>query len=405
MTEWQTNDAVIIDAVRSPFARARKGGLTEVRPDDLSAAVVEGLLSRVDGSRSVDFEDLIWGCAEPHDEHGQNIARRIAVLLGEDELPGTTVNRFCASSLQALRMAFHGIRSGEGRAYIVGGAESLSRYRRLDECRNPRFEDRAAGLEARMAEDRPWRDPRLDGELPDVYISMGRTAELVAGLTGTSRMEQDEFALASHEKAESAQRNGCFDGELIAIAPRSDRPVQRDEGIRPESTIAGLAGLSPAFVEGGTVTAGNACPLSDGASAAILMSHGEARARGLQPRARIIATAVSALSPEIMGLGPIEASRKCLARAGLSMKDIDVVELNEAFAAQAVPCIKELEIPMSKVNPFGGAIALGHPFGATGVRLVASALNALERTDGRYGLATLCIGGGQGMAVVIERAA
>ena len=218
-------------------------------------------------------------------------------------------------------------------------------------------------------------------------------------------MEQDEFALASHEKAESAQRNGCFDGELIAIAPRSDRPVQRDEGIRPESTIAGLAGLSPAFVEGGTVTAGNACPLSDGASAAILMSHGEARARGLQPRARIIATAVSALSPEIMGLGPIEASRKCLARAGLSMKDIDVVELNEAFAAQAVPCIKELEIPMSKVNPFGGAIALGHPFGATGVRLVASALNALERTDGRYGLATLCIGGGQGMAVVIERAA
>lgn len=401
---YTDDDVVLASYARTPFGRARKGTLVDVRPDDL-AVVAAGAALEQAGLTARDVEDFYLGCAEPHDEHGQNIARRVAVLLGADELPGSTINRFCASSLQAVRMAFHAIRAGEGDAFLVGGVEAVSRYGPISLARNPRFDDAERHVAEQLAGGNVWRNPRESGQLPDIYVEMGLTAEFVADLTGTSREEQDSFALLSQERAARALAADYFAAEIVPVPLGDGALFEIDESPRPATTAEGLASLAPAFRDGGSVTAGNACPLNDGAAAAVVTSGRRARVLGIEPLARIIATGVSALSPETMGLGPIEASRRALSRAGLTPGDIDLVELNEAFAAQVIPSIRELGLDLHKVNVHGGAIALGHPFGATGVRLVGTLARGLRVTGGRYGLATLCIGGGQGMAMVLESVA
>jgi acetyl-CoA C-acetyltransferase len=398
------NDAVIVSIGRSPIGRAGKGTLTGFRPDDLAAAVFAGVLAKVPDLPLSEFEDLHLGCAQPQDEHGWNMARRVAVQLGADLLPGTTVNRYCASSLQGARMAFHAIRAGEGRGYLVGGVECVSRYGEIREVPNPGFDRAAARTDRILSTGAPWSDPRLEGQVPDYYISMGHTAENVATLTGTTRAEMDEFAARSQQRAVTAVENGFFAREIIPVAGPEGQVFSADDGPRPGTTAEKLAELKPVFREDGTVTAGNACPLNDGAAGSVIVSGELAREYGLTPLARILSTGVTGLSPEIMGLGPVEASRMALRRAGLGINDIDVVELNEAFAAQVLPSAAQLGIDMDEqLNPHGGAIALGHPFGATGVRLLATLLNGLTTRDQQFGLATMCVGGGQGMAMVVER--
>lgn len=397
------DDAVIVSTGRSPIGRARKGSLVDMRPDDLLAQVTEAVLNNVPGAVESGIEDFLVGCAEPHDEQSSNIARNVAVLLGHDQLPGTTINRFCASSLQALRNAYHGIRSGEGEAYLIGGVETVSRYRpQHEDTQNPKYVAAGEAAKAKLAENR-WADPREDGQLPDYYIPMGYTAEFVAQHTNTSRADQDRFAAMSQQRAVAAQEAGFMEREIVPIATPSGATVTTDDGPRPNTTAESLAQLQPAFTENGTVTAGNACPLNDGAAAALVVSGRRAEELGATPLARIVSSAVTALSPEIMGLGPVEASRVALQRAGITVNDLDAVELNEAFAAQIVPTIEQLGLDENIVNPHGGAIALGHPFGATGIRMIGTLINDLSTFDGRYGLATLCVGGGQGMAMVIER--
>lgn len=397
------DDAVVVAAARSPIGRARKGSLVDVRPDDLLAQVGKAVIEKIPGLMDSGVEDFMVGCAEPHDEHGMNIARKVAVLMGYDGLPGATINRFCASSLQALRSAFHSIRAGEGDAYLVGGVEAVSRYHPQTEgTRNPRFDEARDGVQAKV-NDAGWTDPRENGALPDYYIPMGLTAEFVARNTGTSREDQDRFAAQSQQRATAAVKSGVMQHEIVPVTSPAGEIVTVDDGPRPNTTVGTLAQLQPAFIENGTVTAGNACPLNDGAAAAAVVSGRRAKQLEATPRARIISSAVTALSPEIMGLGPVEASRLALQRAGLSAEDLDAVELNEAFAAQVVPTIRQLGLDEAIVNPHGGAIALGHPFGATGIRLVGALINDLETHDGQFGLATLCVGGGQGMAMVIER--
>ncbi len=398
-------EAVIVATGRSPIGRAFKGSLVDVRPDDLAAHVVAEVLAKVPQLDPTTIDDLMMGCGQPAGESGFNIARVVAILAGLDTVPGVTVNRYCSSSLQTIRMAAHAIKAGEGDVFIAAGVETVSRFGNgasdIAKAMNPRFDEAIARTTARSERvGDPWTP---SSGLADVYIAMGQTAENVAEYEHVSRAEMDEFALRSQELAVASQHNGFFEREIIPVTLPDGRVITTDDGPRAGTTLEKLAALAPVFREGGTVTAGNACPLNDGAAAVIVMSDTRAKALGLTPLARIVSSGVSALNPEIMGLGPVEASRQALARAGLSIDDIDLVEINEAFAAQVIPSAKHLGISWDKLNVNGGAIALGHPFGMTGARIMTTLLNGLEDRDKRYGLETMCIGGGQGMAMVVER--
>ncbi|QTX05998.1 acetyl-CoA C-acetyltransferase [Agromyces archimandritae] len=406
-------EAYIVATARSPIGRARKGSLAGIRPDDLAAQMVDAALAKVPGLDPARVEDLMLGCGLPGGEQGMNMARIVAVLLGLDGVPGTTVNRYCSSSLQTTRMAFHAIKAGEGEVFVSAGVESVTHTMRGssdfipgEDVRNPRFADALARTEARAASEpgrMPWRDPREAGELPDAYIAMGQTAENVAELTGVGRDEQDAFAARSQQRAEASIASGFWGRDITPVTLADGTVVAADDGPRAGVTVETLAALDPVFRPGGTVTAGNACPLNDGAAAVVVVSDRIVDELGLQPLARIVSTGVSGLSPEIMGLGPVEASRQALERAGLSIDDVDLVEINEAFAAQVVPSARQLGIDPERLNVHGGAIAVGHPFGMTGARITSTLINALGEGGGRYGLETMCVGGGQGMALVLER--
>lgn len=404
-------EAVIVATSRTPIGRAGKGSLREMRADDLAAFIVRDVLDKLPELDPATVDDLMMGCGMPGGEQGMNIARIVAVALGYDHLPGTTVNRYCSSSLQTTRMAFHAIKAGEGSAFISAGVESVSGavrgssdYIPGEKLENPLFDEAIARAAARkQGGGGVWRDPREGGELPDPYIAMGETAENVAGLMGVSREEQDEFAALSQNRAEQAIADGFWAREITPITLPSGDVVSVDDGPRAGVTVETLSGLKPVFRPDGTVTAGNACPLNDGAAAVVVMSDTRARELGLTPLARIVSTGVTGLSPEIMGLGPVEASRQALARAGLTIDDIDLVEINEAFAAQVIPSARELGVSYDRLNVFGGAIAVGHPFGMTGARITGTLLNGLRTRDAQFGLETMCVGGGQGMAMVVER--
>lgn len=404
MTQLNDDDAVIVAVARTPIGRARKGGLADVRGDELARQVLTAILDRVPEVAPSDIEDLMLGTAGPEGEQGFNIARVVATLLGHDGLPGTTVNRFCASSIQTTRMAFHAIRAGEGDAFLVGGTESTSRALPPVGAGNPAFEAPAERTRQGMLTDAPWRDPRTEGLLPDAYLQMGFTAEYVARLTGITRAEQDEFAARSQRLAAEAQASGFLAREIVPVVLPDGSTFDADDSLRPGTTVEALAELQPVFSPVGTVTAGNACPLNDGASGALVVSGRYARSRGLTPLARVVATSVSGLSPEIMGLGPVESSRRALVRAGLAIRDLDRIEINEAFAVQVVASARELGIDVDRqLNTHGGALAIGHPFGATGTRLIGTLINSLQTDDLSLGMATLCVGGGQGMAIILER--
>jgi acetyl-CoA C-acetyltransferase len=402
-------EAVIVAAARSPIGRAFKGSLTSIRPDDLAAQMVTAALAQVPQLDPADIGDLMLGCGLPGGEQGFNMARVVAVLLGHDHLPGTTVNRYCSSSLQTTRMAFHAIRAGEGDAYISAGVECVSRFVKgssdsLPDTKNPLF----AGAESRAVraasgEAPPWHDPREDGLLPDIYIAMGETAENVAQLRGVTREQQDEFGVRSQNLAEKAIADGFWQREITPVTLPDGTVVTADDGPRPGVTLEKVATLQPAFRPDGTVTAANCCPLNDGAAAVVVMSDVKAAELGITPLARIVSSGVTALSPEIMGLGPVEASRQALARAGMAIADIDLVEINEAFAAQVIPSYTDLGVDIAKLNVNGGAIAVGHPFGMTGARITTTLLNSLQFHDATLGLETMCVGGGQGMAMIFER--
>ncbi|MDA8071933.1 MAG: acetyl-CoA C-acetyltransferase [Actinomycetota bacterium] len=396
-------EAVIVATGRTPIGRAMKGSLVTCRPDDLTALVVRAVLAKIPQLDPAQVEDLILGCGEPAGESGYNVARVSALLAGVD-VPGVTVNRYCSSSLQTIRMAAHAIRAGEGDVFVAAGVETVSRYGHGTSDsgpHNPAFAEAEARTAARTAAvTEPWTPP---AGLPDVYIAMGQTAENVAEHEQVSRQEMDEFAALSQNRAVESQRNGFFEREIIPVTLADGTVVAKDDGPRPGTTVEALANLKPAFREGGSVTAGNSCPLNDGAAAVVVMSDTKAKALGITPLARVVSSGVSALDPEIMGLGPIGASRQALDRAKLTMDDIDLVEINEAFAAQVVPSAKHLGISYDKLNVHGGAIALGHPFGMTGARIMTTLVNGLETTGGRYGLETMCVGGGQGMAMIVER--
>jgi acetyl-CoA C-acetyltransferase len=394
-------EAVIVSTARSPIGRARKGSLVSLRPDDLAAQVVSAALGDLPAS---EITDLHLGCAEPQDEHGQNIARRVAVQLGHDGLPGTTVNRFCASSVQTARMAFHAIKAGEGTAFISAGVECVSRYLHSGAPSfNPLFDEARQRTEDTAASNAPWTDPRLDGKLPDYYIAMGQTAENVATQLGISRHDQDEFGVRSQNLAEKAIADGFFAREITPVTLPDGTVVSTDDGPRAGVTYEAVSQLKTVFRPDGTVTAGNACPLNDGAAAVVIMSDVRARELGLTPLARIVSTGVSGLSPEIMGLGPVDATKQALQHAGLSISDIDLVEINEAFAVQVLGSQRALGIDIDKLNVHGGAIALGHPFGSTGARIMTTLINGMRARDAQFGLETMCVGGGQGMAIILER--
>ena len=399
----KADDAVVVAYRRTAFGRARKGSFADERPEDLALAAVRGVLADVPALDPSTIDDFYLGTAIPEGAQGDNVARRVAVYAGYDSLPAATINRFCASSLQATASAARAIRAGDGSVFLVGGMESTSSTPPAPTSIYPGSETAAARVDALFTSDNQWSDPREHGLSPDVYVAMGKTAELVARLTGTSRRDQDEWALQSQVRAAAAIDSGYFAREIVPYTRRDGSIIATDDGPRIGTTIDDLAALRPAFREGGTVTAGNASPLNDGASAAVLMSAARADELGLAPLARILGSTASAVSPEIMGLGPVGATQKLLDRLGLTIADIDLIELNEAFAAQVVPVVRQLGADPERVNVHGGAIAIGHPFGATGVRLVGTLINALQERDGRLGLATLCVGGGQGMALVLER--
>jgi acetyl-CoA C-acetyltransferase len=396
-------EAVIVATARSPIGRANKGSLVDLRPDDMSAQIVRALMAKVPQVKPGDVEDLMMGCGQPAGEAGFNIARIVAVLAGLDNAPGVTVNRYCSSSLQTIRMAAHAIKSGEGDCFIAAGVETVSRYASgaSDMAPNPIFKTPGERTKARAAGGHPtWTSPQ---GIPDMYIAMGQTAENVREVEGVTRQEMDEFAARSQQRACENVDNGFFDREITPLTLPDGRVISKDDGPRPGTTAEGLAGLKPAFRPDGQITAGNACPLNDGAAAVLVMSDTKAKKLGLQPLARIVSSGVSGLNPEIMGLGPIEASRQALNRAGMSIDQIDLVEINEAFAAQVIPSAKHLGIPMEKMNVHGGAIALGHPFGMTGARIMTTLINGLQHRNKRFGLETMCVGGGQGMAMIVER--
>lgn len=401
-------EAVIVSTARSPIGRAMKGSLVTMRPDDLAVQIVRAALDKVPALNPHQIDDLIMGCGLPGGESGFNIARVVAVALGYDFLPGTTVNRYCSSSLQTTRMAFHAIKAGEGDAFISAGVETVSRFGKGNsdswpDTKNPIFDEAQERSAATAAGAEEWHDPRADGKLPDVYIAMGQTAENVAILTGISREDQDHWGVRSQNRAEEAIKSGFFQREITPVTLPDGTMVSADDGPRPGTTYEKVSELKPVFRPNGTVTAGNACPLNDGAAALVITSDTKAKELGLTPLARIVSTGVSGLSPEIMGLGPIGACKKALERADMSINDIDLVEINEAFAVQVLGSARELGIDEDKLNVSGGAIALGHPFGMTGARITTTLLNNLQTHDKTFGLETMCVGGGQGMAMVIER--
>ncbi len=402
------SEAVIVSTARTPIGRAFKGSLISARPDDLAAFAVQTALDKVPGLDVHDIDDLMMGCGQPAGEAGFNIGRAVAVSLGYDFLPGTTVNRYCSSSLQTTRMAFHAIKTGEGDAFISAGVEAVSHFASgmADSATavNPKFAEaqaRTAAVTETGAS--AWTDPRDAGLVPDVYIAMGQTAENVAEFEDVSREDMDAFAALSQQRACESLENGFWEREITPVTTPDGTVVSRDDGIRPGTTVEALAGLKPAFRPDGTVTAGNACPLNDGAAAVLVMSEEKAERLGLQPRARIIASTVAAIRPEIMGLGPIPAIRAVLETTGMRIEDMDAVEMNEAFAAQVVPCRDELGIDPDKLNINGGAIALGHPFGMTGARIMTTLLNNLDSVEGTLGLESMCVAGGMGQAMIVER--
>jgi len=413
-------EAVIVSAVRTPIGRANKGALKDVRGDDLAAIAVKAAVERVPGldksapTRSL-IEDVIIGCAFPEGEQGMNLARIVGALAGLPETAGgVTVNRFCASSLQAVNMAAQNIMLGLGDAFVAGGVESMSRVPMggFNPSFNPRL-IRSLSHDESGSHESGGHGEKIDSPYPPIemeygyasYIPMGMTAENLARQYGISREEQDAFALRSHRKALAAIDSGIFQREIVPVPLPNGNVMTTDEGPRRDTSLERLASLEPAFSAGGTVTAGNSSPLNDGASAAVLMSAEKARELGIKPLARVITMAVAGVRPDIMGIGPVPAVRKALQRAGMQLSDIDIIELNEAFAAQSLSVVKELGIDMDRLNPHGGAIALGHPLGCSGARLIATLINDLQTLDKTTGIATLCIGGGQGLATIIERMA
>ena len=410
-------EAVIVATARSPIGRAVKGSLRELRPDDLAAAIVDAALNKVPQLDPTLIEDLYLGCGLPGGEQGFNMARVVAVKLGLDGLPGATVTRYCSSSLQTTRMAFHAIKAGEGDIFRAAGVETVSRFARGSSdglppdaqalvgggWQNPRF----AAARSRAAEAAKggsvWHDPRSDDRIPDVYLAMGQTAENLAQIKDVTRADMDEFGVRSQNLAEKAIADGFWEREITPVTRPDGTVVSADDGPRSGVTLKAVSQLKPVFRPDGRVTAGNCCPLNDGAAAVVIMSDTKARELGITPLARIISTGVTALSPEIMGLGPVEASKQALRRAGMTIDDVDLVEINEAFAAQVIPSYRDLDIPLEKLNVNGGAIAVGHPFGMTGARITGTLLNSLDWHDKTIGLETMCVGGGQGMAMVLER--
>jgi acetyl-CoA C-acetyltransferase len=416
-------EAVIVATARTPIGRAFKGSLISARSDDLCVAAIGAAMRQVPELVPSEINDLIVGCGAPGGEQGFNLARVVAVLLGWDTVPGTTVTRYCASSLQGIRMAMHAIRAGEGHAFVVAGVETVSRSRRgtsdsppVDEGRdprdrsanpwvNPRFKDAQSRTRDRAAADPSpdWVDPRTRSEMPDVYIAMGQTAENVAQAEKISRQDQDGYAALSQQRADSAIESGFWANEITPYTLDDGTVVASDDCPRPGTTVEALAGLKPVFRPNGSVTAGNACPLNDGAAAVIVMSGARARELGIRPLARIAATGVTALSPEVMGLGPVESTRQALSLAGMTVSDVDLFEMNEAFAAQVLASQRQLGIDLVRLNVNGGAIAVGHPFGMTGARIATTLINSLQWHDAQVGVETMCVGGGQGMAMVLER--
>jgi acetyl-CoA C-acetyltransferase len=404
-------EAVLVSAVRSPIGRAVKGSLKDLRPDDLAAQMIRTALEKVPALDKHDVDDVYLGCGLPGGEQGFNLARIVNVINGMDDVPGATITRYCASSVQTTRMAFHAIRAGEGDVFVSAGVECVSRFVHgssdsWPETRNTAFDEpmaRTADRAEHGSGGEPWHDPRQDGMLPDAYIAMGQTAENVATLRSLTRRELDEFGVRSQNLAEKALADGFWQREITPVTTPDGTVVSADDGPRAGVTLDGVSGLKPVFRPDGVVTAGNCCPLNDGAAAVVVMSDAKAAELGVTPLARIVATGVSALSPEIMGLGPVEATRRALARAGMTIGDIDLVEINEAFAAQVVPSYQDLGIDLDRLNVNGGAIAVGHPFGMTGARLQATMLNSLDWHDKTTGLITMCVGGGQGMALILER--
>lgn len=402
-------EAVIVSTARSPIGRAVKGSLKDLRPDDLAAQMVLAALGKVPEIDPRTINDLMLGTAQPAGESGYNLGRAVGVLAGMDHLPGVTVNRYCSSSLQTTRMALHAIKAGEGHIFISAGVETVSRFGKGMADENPDthngvFADaESLTLKRAAGSGDAWADPRDLGALPDLYITMGQTAENVAENSGVSRREQDEFGVRSHNRAEAAIENGFFAREITPVTLPDGTVVDTDDCPRPGTTYEKVSTLKPAFRPDGTVTAANACPLNDGAAALIVMSDVKAKELGLTPLARIVSTGVSGLSPEIMGLGPVEATRRALEIAGMNITDIDLAEINEAFAAQVIPSARELDIDHDRLNINGGAIALGHPFGMTGARIATTLINSLQFHDKQFGLETMCVGGGQGMAMILER--
>ena len=396
-------EAVIVATARSPIGRAAKGSLVDLRPDDMAAQIVKALMAKVPQVESSMVEDLIMGCGQPAGEAGFNIGRIVADLAGLGDVPGVTVNRYCSSSLQTIRMAAHAIRAGEGDCFIAAGVEAVSRYGAgaSDTAPNPIYKQAGARTAERAQGGADtWTPPE---GLPDMYIAMGQTAENVVQVENVSREEMDEWGARSQQRAVANVENGFWADEITPLTLPDGTVVSKDDGPRAGTTAEKLAELKPVFRPDGKVTAGNACPLNDGAAAVMVMSDTKAKELGLTPLARIVSSGVSALNPEIMGLGPIEASRQAMARAGMTMDDIDIVEINEAFAAQVLPSAKHLNIDLEKLNPNGGSIALGHPFGMTGARIMTTLIHGLQVADKEYGLETMCVGGGQGMAMIIQR--
>ncbi|MFW6867043.1 acetyl-CoA C-acetyltransferase [Nocardioides sp. CPCC 206347] len=403
-------EAVIVSAVRSPIGRAGKGSLKEMRPDELAARMVRTALAGVPALDPGEITDLILGTGNPAGEGGNNLGRAVAVLSGMDHVPGVTVNRYCSSSLQTTRMAFHAIKAGEGNAFISAGVETVSRYFNgwsdNPEGQNPAFAEAQAVTDKRAGGGaEAWVDPRTTGDLPDLYIAMGQTAENVAQVIGMSRHEQDEFAVRSQNLACQRVEEGFWAREITPVTLADGTVVSTDDGPRPGTTLEGVSQLKPVFRPDGTVTAGNACPLNDGAAALVVMSDVRAKELGLAPLARIVSTAVTGLSPEIMGLGPVEAIPAALRHAGLGIGDIDLFEINEAFAVQSLGSAQQLGIPLEKLNVNGGAIAIGHPYGMTGARITTTLINSLQWHDKQFAVESMCVGGGMGMAMVLERLA
>ena len=397
-------EAVIVATARSPIGRANKGSLVSLRPDDMSAQILQALLAKAPQVQAPDINDVMWGIGQPAGEGGFNIARVISSLAGLDDVPGVTVNRYCSSSLQTIRMAFHAIKAGEGDCFIAGGVETVSRYASgaSDVAPNAIFKTPGERTKLRSQGGQgAWTPPE---GLPDMYIAMGQTAENVVELEGISREEQDRFGVRSQNLACEFVDKGFFEREISPLTLADGTVVSKDDGPRPGTTYEGVSQLKPVFRPDGTVTAGNACPLNDGAAAVLVMSDARAKALGLTPLARIVSSGVSGLNPEIMGLGPIEAIRKALALAGKTIDEIDLVEINEAFAVQVIGSAKHLGIDIdTKMNVHGGGIALGHPFGMTGARIMTTLINGLQWEDKTWGVESMCVGGGQGMAMVIER--